>query len=311
MDETFEFWILSFALGSGSVFSQPSATAALSAGPLSNPLLSSFSSPSLSAASRLAVAGDRSKVAPQDAEELRHYLLVCYARSREITFGTWFFSLESITGEPVLDAHDDEHGDLNRLSLLAAVRGLEAIDGRGLVSLISNNRYLIRSLDRSLPRWRENDFVWEQFGRKTPVQNADLWRRIDRTLAIHNVTASLLQTTRVSSGDERFNWGAVNPHAGQGRPQAMDVKTHVGEGNLLRFDDAHAGVSAPKALSGVVTPSPPAASPKSAFAGNRAMPIGGELASGDGLRRWLAGNCDDAPVVARRGRYRAADLADT
>ncbi len=82
------------------------------------------------------------------------------------------------------------------------------------MSLISNNRYLIRSLDRSLPRWRENDYVWEQFGRKTPVQNADLWRRIDRTLAIHSVTASLLQTTRVSSGEDRFNWGNLNSPVG-------------------------------------------------------------------------------------------------
>jgi ribonuclease HI len=117
--------------------------------------------------------------------------------------GVWCFSLESISGEPILEAECEEEGDLNRLSLLAAVRGLEAIDGRGLVSLISNNRYLIRSLDRSLPRWRDNDFVWEQFGRKMPVQNADLWRRIDRTLSIHSVTASLLQTTRVSTGDAR------------------------------------------------------------------------------------------------------------
>src|SRR5690606_22072100 len=85
-----------------------------------------------------------------------------------------------------------------RLSLLAAVRGLEAIDGSGRVSLVSNNRYLIRSLDQSLPRWRENDFVWENFGRKVAVQNADLWRRIDRTLSIHDVTASLVQTTRLS-----------------------------------------------------------------------------------------------------------------
>ncbi len=292
------------------MFAQPSTTAAFSAGNSSSQLLSSISSPSLSAASRLAVAHNGANATSQDAEELRHYLLVCYARSREITFGTWFFSLESITGEPILDAHDDEHGDLNRLSLLAAVRGLEAIDGRGLVSLISNNRYLIRSLDRSLPRWRENDYVWEQFGRKTPVQNADLWRRIDRTLAIHSVTASLLQTTRVSSGEDRFNWGTLNSHVSQGRPQAAEVKALASEGSLLRFDDAHAGVPAPKAMSGLGSSPPPAAAAKAAFAGNRPVADSGELAVGDGLRRWLAGNCDDAPVVSRRGRYRAADLAD-
>jgi ribonuclease HI len=202
-----------------------------------------------------------SSLSPQS---MRQYLLVCHARSLSFNEGVWCFSLESISGEPILEAECEEEGDLNRLSLLAAVRGLEAIDGRGLVSLISNNRYLIRSLDRSLPRWRDNDFVWEQFGRKMPVQNADLWRRIDRTLSIHSVTASLLQTTRVSTGDARADQSAFVG-------KSIDTP-------MLRFDDAHA-------------------------------PTG--LGPSDGLRRWLAGNCDAAPVVTRRGRYRAADIAET
>ncbi len=212
-------------------------------------------------------------VETQSTAELRQYLLVCHARSVAINRGTWCFSLESLSGEPLLDAECEDDGDLNRLSLLAAVRGLESIDGRGLVSLISNNRYLIRSLDRSLPRWRENDFVWEQFGRKIPVQNADLWRRIDRTLGIHCVTASLLQTTRVSTGDSRF--------ASFAEPKSATV-----ESPKVRFDHPH-----PTPVSG-------AASSSSAMVGQR-----------DGLRRWLAGNCDAAPIVTRRGRYRAADLA--
>jgi ribonuclease HI len=133
-------------------------------------------------------------------EDLAQYLLVCHARTLTLTQGVWCFSLETLAGKALLEAEDEEEGDLNRLSLLAAVRGLEAIDGGAMVSLLSNNRYLIRSLDQSLPRWRENDFIWENFGRKIPVQNADLWRRIDRTLSVHQVTASLVQTTRVSGG---------------------------------------------------------------------------------------------------------------
>jgi len=209
-------------------------------------------------------AGALKTVAVASTAALKQYLLVCHARSVSINRGTWCFSLESLSGVPLLDAECEDDGDLNRLSLLAAVRGLESIDGKGLVSLISNNRYLIRSLDRSLPRWRENDFVWEQFGRKMPVQNADLWRRIDRILGIHCVTASLLQTTRVSSGDSRFDSFAEQP------------KQPFAETSVLRFDSPH----------------PTAA-----------------LGQRDGLRKWLAGNCDAAPIVTRRGRYRAADLA--
>lgn len=102
-------------------------------------------------------------------------------------------------GQPVFDAGDEELGDLNRLTLLAAVRGLEAIDGPASVTLLSNNRYLIRSLTDSLPRWRENDFVWEHFGRRIDVQHADLWRRIDVALSIHRVEACLISSRLISS----------------------------------------------------------------------------------------------------------------
>ena len=212
------------------------------------------------------------------ADSVDSYLLVCHARSTSLTTGVWCFSLESISGEPILHAECEEDGDLNRLSLLAAVRGLEAIDGRGMVSLISNNRYLIRSLDRSLPRWRENEFVWEQFGRRMPVQNADLWRRIDRTLAIHSVTASLLQSTRVSTVNSPVADLSLGRDLSAGRRAHGAPASNPAESDaLVRLDAAH-GVHAP--------------------------------AASDGLRRWLVDQHDATPVVTRRGRYRIADLAD-
>ena len=163
------------------------------------------------------------------AAALAQYLLVCHARNLSLTHGAWSFSLETLSGKPLLEAEDEEEGDLNRLSLLAAVRGLEAIDGSGHVSLVSNNRCLIRSLDQSLPRWRENDFVWENFGSKIAVQNADLWRRIDRTLSIHDVTASLVQTTRLSR------------HESQQASSTASKSFADAEFPILRADSSHRG----------------------------------------------------------------------
>ena len=105
------------------------------------------------------------------------YLLVCEAHSRSLTDGRWRFTLEAADGELILDAEDREFGDLNRLTLMSAVRGLESLEGPSAVTLLSNNRYLIRSLSKSLPRWRQNNFRWEHFGRRIEVQHADLWRR--------------------------------------------------------------------------------------------------------------------------------------
>lgn len=135
---------------------------------------------------------------PTDATT--EYLLVCQAEAASLSEGTWAFTLETADGEPVFSADDVDFGDLNRLTLLAAVRGLESIDGPSSVMLLSNNRYLIRSLAESLPRWRENQFVWEHFGRRIDVQHADLWRRIDRALQIHRVQACLISSRLVSGG---------------------------------------------------------------------------------------------------------------
>lgn len=210
------------------------------------------------------------------------YLLVCTASSHSINEGSWNFSLESVDGQSVLEAGDTELGDLNRLTLLAAVRGLEAIDGPSGVTLLSHNRYLIRSLSDSLPRWRENNFVWEHFGRRIDVQHADLWRRVDVALSIHCVEACLVSSRRVS-------------------PQSAQQSTIVQPGNDVtwRIDAGH-GRSAPRAV------------------GQKTTADSAALATGvdpprpkDSLRRWLL---DSATSHATRGggrRFTAADLAET
>jgi ribonuclease HI len=212
--------------------------------------------------------------------QLAQYLLVCHARSLSFTRGLWCFNLETLAGESLIEAEDEDDGDLNRLSLLAAVRGLEAIDGGSLVSLVSNNRYLIRSLDQSLPRWRENDFIWEHFGRKIPVQNADLWRRIDRTLAIHHVTASLIQTTRVSGHAlELSPVAAAIPSLGAAGDFAASSDHDHDSAPLVRVDRGH------RSPAGPIVSRP-----------------------NDRLRSWLAGQEDVTPRPPRRGRYRPEDL---
>lgn len=221
---------------------------------------------------------DQDIVQPVHAAE---YLLVCTASSFSIDRGSWNFSLESVDGQSVLEAGDDDLGDLNRLTLLAAVRGLEAIDGPSGVTLLSHNRYLIRSLSDSLPRWRENNFVWEHFGRRIDVQHADLWRRVDTALSIHCVEACLVSSRRVS------------PMVAQQSTIVQPVlQSPNSDGTSWRIDSAHS----------------------SGAAGNPAIPAP-RRTSGvrpkDSLRRWLL---DSATSHATRGggrRFTAADLAGT
>ena len=129
------------------------------------------------------------------------WVLFCRSSAAETLRGQWHFRLLDRTHTVVLDETADEVGDLNRLVLWAAVRGLEAIESPGSVKLMAGNRYLVRSMCQSLPRWRRNDYAWDHFGNRVEIQNADLWRRIDHALSIHRVEASLVQTRPVATPD--------------------------------------------------------------------------------------------------------------
>ncbi|WP_153556326.1 RNase H family protein [Roseimaritima sediminicola] len=139
---------------------------------------------------------------PVEPETLSEYLLVCEAIAASDTVGSWRFSLETAAGATLLDVREKEFGNPNRLALWAIVRGLEAIEGAASVTLISTSRYVIRGLRDSLHRWRENGFMWEHFGRTVPVENADLWRRVDHALRFHSVHACLVSATKVRGHGE-------------------------------------------------------------------------------------------------------------
>jgi ribonuclease HI len=118
------------------------------------------------------------------------FLLVCEALMDPAgSGGTWRFAIEHLDGRLFLEASDTELGDANRIAMWAVVRGLEALPGPSGVTMLTGNRYVIRSLSENLNRWRSTDFQWEHFGTRLPVSNADLWRRVDRALGIHQVSA--------------------------------------------------------------------------------------------------------------------------
>lgn len=121
--------------------------------------------------------------------------------------GRWRFVLENVETGARIEAGDAETmGHPDRTSLLAVMRGLEALDQPSRVTLITTNRYVARGLQYGLVEWRENDYCWEHFGSVQPVRNADLWRRIDVALRYHEVQCRWMSqdpVTGVEEGDAR------------------------------------------------------------------------------------------------------------
>lgn len=129
---------------------------------------------------------------------LPHYLLFCDGNFPTAGNGTgiglskssgrWKFVLEHLESGEKLEASDRESDATpDRTALIAALRGLEALEQPSRVTLITTSRYVFRGLQYGLTEWRANDYNWEHFGSVQPIRNADIWKRIDRTLAFHKV----------------------------------------------------------------------------------------------------------------------------
>ena len=102
--------------------------------------------------------------------------------------GRWQCSLEPLDGGPSVEIADCEptlRGE--RLELLTAIRGLEALDQPSRVTLVTTSRYVARGIRHGMETWRRDDWHWERFGELVPIKNHDLWARLDGILAVHEV----------------------------------------------------------------------------------------------------------------------------
>ena len=82
----------------------------------------------------------------------------------------------------------------NRMELMAAIQGLEALKRPCRVVLSTDSRYVMDGLTKWVKGWIRNG--WKTADRK-PVKNADLWQRLLEAAAPH-----------------RIDWQWVKGHAG-------------------------------------------------------------------------------------------------
>lgn len=111
----------------------------------------------------------------------------------------WRFLLLELGSNRSVSASDIELGiSTSRAELLALVRGLEAIDGRATIKLITGSGYINRGLQRGLTAWKNQGWHWERFGRRVEVRDADLWKRVDHALDFHDVNCVAWTNTHAS-----------------------------------------------------------------------------------------------------------------
>jgi len=72
----------------------------------------------------------------------------------------------------------------NRMELMGAIKGLEALTRPCRVTLYTDSTYVKNGITQWLPNWKRRG--WKTAG-KQPVKNVDLWQRLDAAVASHDV----------------------------------------------------------------------------------------------------------------------------
>lgn len=72
----------------------------------------------------------------------------------------------------------------NRMELMAAIEGLASLKKAAKVILTTDSQYVRQGITIWLHNWKKRN--WKTAGKK-PVKNIDLWQRLEKEAALHDV----------------------------------------------------------------------------------------------------------------------------
>jgi len=113
--------------------------------------------------------------------------------------GGWGAVLSYDGHEKILSGAE-AHTTNNRMELLAAINALEALKRRCRVRLVTDSQYVRNGVTQWMSNWKRNN--WRTSGR-TPVKNAELWRRLDAAATRHDVDWVWVKGHAGHPGNER------------------------------------------------------------------------------------------------------------
>ncbi|MGH3695076.1 MAG: ribonuclease HI [Pseudonocardiaceae bacterium] len=98
--------------------------------------------------------------------------------------GGWGAVLRYGTREKEIYGGEPAETTNNRMELMAPIRALESLTRPVMVRLHTDSKYVLDGVTKWLPRWKSNGW---QTAAKQPVENADLWQRLDAAVHRHQV----------------------------------------------------------------------------------------------------------------------------
>ena len=101
----------------------------------------------------------------------------------------------------------------NRMELLAAIKGLEALKEPCEVTLYSDSKYLVDAINKKwIDSWQKNG--WKN-SKKEPVKNRELFERLIALLKIHSVEFSWVKGHDGHEENERCDFLATSAASGE------------------------------------------------------------------------------------------------
>ena len=109
-----------------------------------------------------------------------------------------------ISGEHRMEVSGSEaHTTNNRMELLAAIRGLEALKKPGTTARVyTDSQYVIKGISEWVANWKQRG--WKTADKK-PVKNQDLWQRLDAIAGQHNLEWHWVRGHSGVEGNERVD----------------------------------------------------------------------------------------------------------
>ena len=113
--------------------------------------------------------------------------------------GGWAAILRHRRSEKELSGSEPDTTN-NRMEMLAAIMGLEALKRRCRVRLYSDSQYVRDGITKWIGGWKRRG--WRTADNQ-PVKNIDLWQRLDRAAAGHEISWIWVRGHAGHPGNER------------------------------------------------------------------------------------------------------------
>jgi ribonuclease HI len=121
--------------------------------------------------------------------------------------GGWAFVLGTTGGAEIERYGGESDSTNNRMELTAVIRGLEtaleASGGRPRVEIVADSQYVLKGMNEWMPGWKANGWTRKSGGRRQPVLNVDLWKRLDELKGLLDLKFTWVKGHSGHDGNER------------------------------------------------------------------------------------------------------------